>query len=453
MEIGLTILLFICMTALLYVVLSLKITRQVDLQMKEFYKTRIHTDIQEFYREMEGYAGLLEARVKQFKSLVERNEEVVRAHEAQAAPIPQQAAELETEIEEYVAPEPLIHRHATAGNKAAATKKPPKLTKAQLKAAEKAAKASQRTKSAAAAVVAPKGKLVKPETPPVRQNISVKTETRVPVPRPMEPQRSVPTARSFVPPVPTYTDTDDSAIAEELMKDLFAQDQVKLSAQSAPKKPEAAAPVETAGEKTMANFFSRIGKSVGPIVFGEKPAAEEAQKKTEPAKQPVAVANTAKPVADFSEVLRRAEQIKAEKKAERERAEVEARAEFYAVGDTMSQITPQERRPALGDTMSQTAPPPARSNVLREPQRQNIVVPRAAALPPAEPVAPRQSLAVKDLDQHTINFLIDSLKQENGYRKQALRALTENNIPLPEIARLSKIDIGELELMRQLGRF
>jgi hypothetical protein len=67
--------------------------------------------------------------------------------------------------------------------------------------------------------------------------------------------------------------------------------------------------------------------------------------------------------------------------------------------------------------------------------------------------AQRNSLAVKSLDEHTISFLIDSLKHDAGYRKQALRALTENNIPLEEIARLSRIDIGELQLMSQLGKF
>ena len=454
MEIGLAILLFVCMTALLYVVLSLKITRQVDVQMKEFYKTRIHTDIQEFYREMEGYAGLLEARIKQFKSLVERNEEVVRAHEtanAQALPlVPQE----ESEIEDYAEPDVPVRHMNAAKKKVAPLKKGTKHTEPVRKAtAERAGRHAQPKKPVPSPVTAAgKTKTVKPATS-AAQPIPVNrmTDARPAVPRVAEQPRPSVVAQQFMPPVqPAYHETDDSAIAEELMKDLFAQDQVKFSAQSAPKKPEAAAAVETAGERTMANFFSRIGKSVGPIVFGEKPAAAEAQKKAELAKQPVAAIGTTKPVADFSEVLRRAEQIKAEKKAERERAEVEARAEFYANGDTMSPTKPGPRMASLaanGDTMSPTKP---RTTASGETQRQNIVVPRTVT---AEPVAARQSLAVKDLDQHTINFLIDSLKQENGYRKQALRALTENNIPLPEIARLSKIDIGELELMRQLGRF
>ena len=97
MEIGIAILLFVCMTALLYVLLSLKITRQVDLQIKEFYKTRIHADMQEFYREMEGYAALFENRIQRFRALVDRNEEILRAADARAtAPVaePQAIAEL-----------------------------------------------------------------------------------------------------------------------------------------------------------------------------------------------------------------------------------------------------------------------------------------------------------------------------------------------------------------------
>ena len=96
MEIGIAILLFVCMTALLYVLLSLKITRQVDLQIKEFYKTRIHADMQEFYREMEGYAALFENRIQRFRALVDRNEEILRAADARAtAPVaePQAIAE------------------------------------------------------------------------------------------------------------------------------------------------------------------------------------------------------------------------------------------------------------------------------------------------------------------------------------------------------------------------
>lgn len=429
MEIGLAILLFVCMTALLYVVLSLKITRQVDLQMKEFYKTRIHADIQEFYRTMEGYSVEFETRIKQFKALVERNEEAVRTHDVQVAQaLPQFTEEAEIE-EEYIVPELPTRRASTAAKKAIPAKKGVKLTEAQRKAAEKAAKSA---KVAPQPVVpAGKSKIAKAATPATRVSAPAKSDPRsfqprvVEAPRARAEVRPVAVTQPFVEPVqPRFAEADDTAIAEELMKDLFAQDQVKLTVQPAAKKPETTVPAETAGERTMANFFSRIGKSVGPIVFGEKPAAE-VPKKSEPVKQPAAQAATAKPVADFSEVLRRAEQIKAEKKAERERAEVEARAEFYANGDTMSPIKPGPGMASLaanGDTVSQSTPQ-------------------------------RQSLAVKELDQHTINFLIDSLKQDNGYRKQALRALTENNIPLPEIARLSKIDIGELELMRQLGRF
>jgi hypothetical protein len=126
---------------------------------------------------------------------------------------------------------------------------------------------------------------------------------------------------------------------------------------------------------------------------------------------------------DFAEILRRAEQIKAEKKAERERRELEARAEFYATGDEFVSTT--------------------RTQVVESEQQ----IARAAQ--PAQ----RNRLAVKSLDEHTISFLIDSLKHDAPYRKQALRALTENNIPLEEIARRSRIDIGELQLMSQLGKF
>lgn len=436
MEIGLAILLFVCMTALLYVLLSLKITRQVDLQMKEFYKTRIHSDIQEFYREMENYSVMLENRIRQFKTLVERNEDAVRTHEAIASTdIHPPAAE--------VAP-PAVNRQRT---KTEAKKVVPQKKPVGAKARQAAGK------PVAKQPIPSVQKTVRPAPTPVpsgqKASASVKAATIA------QNFSAAEMPASAVSRKDAYHE-EDSAIAEELMKDLYAQDEVQLSKQPAAKaiRQPVVTENESEGERTMAKFFSRLGKAIEPVIFGDKAAKNDSV--TMPAASAAAVPEVkpqpAKPAANFSEVLRRAEQIKAEKKAERERAEVEARAEFFAAGDSFSAQNGRVRADSADVPAQAMAARPQRMSPVQQQTAGNISVARAAAQVSQRPEA-RNTLAVKDLDQHTINFLIDSLVKDNGYRRQALRALTENNIPLSEIARLSKIDIGELELMRQLGRF
>lgn len=355
MEIGVTILLFVCMTALLYVILSLKITRQVDLQMKEFYKTRIHADIQEFYREMEGYAALFDNRIQRFRSLVEREPD------APAKP-----------VEEILKPAPVVARKPEP--------------------------------------IVAKGKKSQKVTKKAVEKITPKKSARIPV-KPVTIAKKIEPVRPAIPRVqaraPIETQPDDSAIAAELMRELDTQDEFRPT-RAENKKDRIAQAVEENTSATattgssMSELFSKLGRAVKPMIFGEeKPSPVVAPKILVHALPPEEIP-APKITGNFSEVLRRAEQIKAEKKAERERSEVAARAEFYAT-DT---YVPQ-----------------------------------------------RNTLAVKELDDHTKKFLIDSLSSDPSYKKQAFRALIENGVQLGEIAALSKIDIGELELMRQLGRF
>lgn len=438
MEVGLAILLFVCMTALLYVLLSLKITRQVDLQMKEFYKTRIHTDIQEFYREMEGYAALMENRIQRFKSLVERSEiasassaappQAVQPVVATSEPRP-----LARQQKKKNAPQRKEYRAAPAVKKRTTE---PGASKGTAASAPKTARQVEPKRYVPAVVRA---------TPPVQPRAR---------PEKVQPVQATPVVirdhagRAQSPAAEMGTEAD-TTIAEELMKDLFAQDEMQLSpsvktAASIVQPREAInRPSDAAGESeksAVSGIFARIGRALEPVVFGEKlrpPAAATSQT------QQVSITAKAVPPrpenqTDFAEILRRAEQIKAEKKAERERAEIEARAEFYSAGDA---FVPSGR--------SVESYPGQRELVAGQNHSDRVAAGSAA---PRETQV-RNSLAVKSLDEHTISFLIDSLKHDAGYRKQALRALTENNIPLDEIARLSRIDLGELQLMRQLGRF
>lgn len=430
MEVGLAILLFICMTALLYVLLSLKITRQVDLQMKEFYKTRIYSDIQEFYRVMEGNAALMENRIQRFKSLVERSEALAGRSAWAKAAEPQEI--------------PQLHLSATAEhtrNRKAAPQKP--AAGENKKQSDRHAKKGVKFAPAKPA----KGRQAKRQVAEPARPAVTATERVHPVRPQPEPVRPA-TVSDFGPQISAAASESgidaDTTIAEELMKDLFAQDEMQLSRRvnatadnAVPATQRPAKPTEQTQSETgsVAGILASIGKVLKPVVFGERPQAISAA--AEPA-APAQLQLAAKEVpdaktTDFAEVLRRAEQIKAQKKAERERAAIEARAEFYSSGDA---FVASGRAGSRGDgqATAQTA--------------------ASVAYAAGKPEMPaRNSLAVKSLDEHTISFLIDSLKHDAGYRRQALRALTENNIPLEEIARLSRIDIGELQLMSQLGKF
>ena len=70
----LLVLVFILMLALLYVILNYKLVKTVDKAFNESYQNRIQHDIQEFYREMESYSSLLENKIQRFKKLLERQD-------------------------------------------------------------------------------------------------------------------------------------------------------------------------------------------------------------------------------------------------------------------------------------------------------------------------------------------------------------------------------------------
>ncbi|AFM10920.1 hypothetical protein [Turneriella parva] len=442
MEIGLAVLLFVCMTALLYVILSLKITRQVDLQIKEFYKTRIHNDMKEFYRDMEGYTVMFDSRIERLQNLLRRGDELARSAEGERVAQPAPVAPL---VEE---PAPIVKAARPRSPVQAKAKKlsPAEQRKAAKAAAALAAEEKKRAlkKSRAAARVEP--------VPAKSQQLKAAAEPAAPRPEPL------PAAKPMVAPAAYFDEraetADDSAIAEELMRDLYERDEFSVGRTKQPEQQQkvvipakikiAESTDESAENPAMMNFLSSIGKAIKPMVFGEKPAAAKpaaaAAAKSEPTIARSMPAPPEEPQSDFAAVLRRAEQIKAEKKAERERAEISARAEFYATGDNF-----QPRAEVAASRPARVA----ESSVPETPRFMAASADRTFQVQ----AAPRNTLAVKELDAHTKGFLIDSLVQDSGYRKQALKALTENNVSLEEIARLSKIDIGELELMRQLGRF
>jgi len=68
------ILISVLVLALLYVIFNYKIVRTVDSKFQELYRGKIRTDMQEFYREMEGYTVIFDNKISRFKKLIERQE-------------------------------------------------------------------------------------------------------------------------------------------------------------------------------------------------------------------------------------------------------------------------------------------------------------------------------------------------------------------------------------------
>ena len=71
-------LVLVAIVSILYILLKFQLSRGVEEKFNQSYKSRIQADVQEFYREMESYAALMENRILQFKKLVEREENVLK---------------------------------------------------------------------------------------------------------------------------------------------------------------------------------------------------------------------------------------------------------------------------------------------------------------------------------------------------------------------------------------
>ena len=68
---------FILMLAVLYLLLSRKVSHATDKVLKEHYKTQYRQDMIEFYREMENYAMLFENKIHHFKKLLDRQSDQI----------------------------------------------------------------------------------------------------------------------------------------------------------------------------------------------------------------------------------------------------------------------------------------------------------------------------------------------------------------------------------------
>lgn len=69
------------LSALIYVIMKLQVSRMVDERLEKTYRAQVKSDIHEFYREMENYSALLENRVSRFKKLIEKQEENLKRWE------------------------------------------------------------------------------------------------------------------------------------------------------------------------------------------------------------------------------------------------------------------------------------------------------------------------------------------------------------------------------------
>ena len=82
MDLFLLVFCFILMLAVLYLLLSRKVSHLADKIFREHYKTHLHRDMTEFYREMESYAVLFENKIQQFKKLLDRQSDQIQLWKA-----------------------------------------------------------------------------------------------------------------------------------------------------------------------------------------------------------------------------------------------------------------------------------------------------------------------------------------------------------------------------------
>jgi len=66
---------------LLYILVKNRISIMMETRLKELYRDKISTDIQDFYRELESYSAIIDNRIGRLKTLTERHEANIKAWE------------------------------------------------------------------------------------------------------------------------------------------------------------------------------------------------------------------------------------------------------------------------------------------------------------------------------------------------------------------------------------
>jgi len=402
----LIVLLFIMMLAFLYVLLSARLTHQLDKRFKEHYRAQLLRDMQEFYREMESYAALLENRITRFKKLTERHEEFTRRFEEVADSLRQtkkgkQLSDLSEFIERSLEKDKRIldalaaitavsakNQHtAENSEKATAQPEPPARPVEHLKVAKAPQPAKPSAKSPQSATV--KSRPAAP-TAPAADELTKKERLSAQI------------AESVL------NDLDVSArqIAQKLEQAEETQAKI-IPEKPTPKPAKANRAAQESGEGLISRMLAGIGRAVLPVISGSNPVP---------------------PSADRAETLNQ------------EVATPASRSALSA--ENSASHTPSSFLEALNQSMGKTAPPPSSAAALEK---------DADELFENAPwfAEERPQPAVVKLDPVELGALMQLLSDQSE-RPKALRKLLAHDFSIKELSSFSGIPVSELELTRRL---
>lgn len=385
----LVVLLFILMLAFLYVLLSARLTHLLDARFRDHYRAQLMRDMQEFYREMESYAALLENRVNRFKKIMERNEELTLrfgevADSLKKTRNAKQLSEIADFIERSVDKENKILEALSTISKRGIIDEVPAQSSMNPEAKPSEINQSPESKPAREKKTKPAAKRGR-KTTTSKGSLPV-TEERITNPRDDE-------AADLA-----------AALAEEMERprpQKTPEPPRQMAAQ--PTKPQPSSP------PLVARVLSSIGRNLIPVFTGR-----QNEKTSQPEAAPAKAPEPQSPAQFLSELNQRLE------KPLPSQEEVRARKER------------EEDMETLFDAMALESEP--RPKAARERQVQK----------PAEVHSPAAKM-----DTGELAVLMQAL-QEASQRPRALRRLLEENFTLKELSDFSGVPLSDLELTRRL---
>ena len=404
--------------ALVYIAVQARVSSTIEKKLNAYYKSQIQGDMQEFYREMESHAAILDSRVGRFKKLIERQEENLQAWEKiyQGIKGTKNGKEMSRLAEEFQE-----------------LKKELLSTELKLQARlEGIAGQGSGKSSPSPAAVTTQAPVAAPKSP--------KTTTPPPLPK-----TAAKTARRARPPAPAPTIQPESQpgdLYDELYDDLIDSMDSAYTPQKSPAPAKAVATPPSAGvSKESANAFTGILAAIGKRVM---PLLEGAGGQTT-APPPAA------PPQQFGSMLDR----------DLRKTTPDTKTQKAAPQPSRSSIL---REPVEPPPLSAAKEPqePARARRDEIPPAdlpaQEVLPPRPQAPQPEKRATEKESFLPdrppphsleKKIDPESLIDLIERLRGPAG-RPQALTNLLKSGFNVSQISELSGIPLSDLEMTRSI---
>lgn len=394
--------------ALVYILIQARVSSIIEKKLNDYYKSQIQADMQEFYREMESHAAILDSRVGRFKKLIERQEENLRAWEKiyQTLKSTKKGKEINLllkdfkdlkdefqELKQAQAPLP------GAAPSSLATRAKPETP--ALKTQKASAKPASSGKSAPKAPSAPSTRSAPAQASPKQPA--------------QEPSTHLPDD--------LYDDLIDS------MQSSYKPERANTPEAPAPKsvQQQPVEPAPSSGKNVFTTILSSIGKKVMPLL--EK----------EPSQTP---APPSEPAQAFGSMLTQNFNTSREQRAPQGQ-KIQKSSSLREPGTLESSPTPpgeelfeKKTAPPLKSRATQKSSPPA------SPEKQAIVPDETT-----ESVPPHS--LEKKIDPESLIDLIERLRGPAG-RPEALRNLISCGFNIPQISEISGIPLSDLEMTRSI---